>query len=285
METISNDVLEKSKPVGFIDPREHAGEGAADDQKLIPGLEPKGSKEDEEARRREADRLLEEANAALAEAVSEYEESQEEEASGPVEVDVDKNTEGDRMLKAASDRVSSDFPSRINMNKSETASYNNPVVITEEDKSAFIKAITTGERYRVRTALFGGRIPLVLRSRSVGESEAIDSYVRRRITDGFISNGTEYGDALRLCLLVASVERLGDETFEEMQGPLLTVVKGKDDIREPGWIQMLDFWRDKPEGLVNAVLKELFAFEAKYTEMVSRSADENFWNPEESTGE
>ena len=303
METISDDMLEKSKPVGFVTPVkpeaqpnfEEAVRAASSD-----GTDPSNEKEEpkpkkvnieggddeEELDEKELDDLLDKANAAMSEVVDEIKgESGEGAEPEPVKVDVDKAVESSPIMSAASERVEEKLTDKFHMNDAERTMYEAVSEITDDDKNAFIAAITTGDRYKVSTSLFGGRVPLVLRSRSTGESEAIDSYVRRGLSSGSIANGSEYGDAMRLCLLVASVERLGEETYPEMQEPLLPLVKGKGDVKEPGWVHMLDVWRSKPEGLVNAVLKRLFAFEAKYSEMVARSLDENFWKPGESTGE
>ena len=123
-----------------------------------------------------------------------------------------------------------------------------------------------------------------LRARTAGESEAIDSYIRRRVNDGTIKVGAEYSDQMRLCILVFDVERLGEESFPDISGSLLAV-STPSGVVEPEWMKMIDVWRSKPEGLVNAVLPEVFKFETKYAEMVRRGADENFWSTGGSTGE
>lgn len=209
------------------------------------------------------------------------EESKSPGGARPESVDVSAAVDGDHQMKAA--KYASDADSGRASSIASSDGWEPVSEITEDDKYAFIESVTTGRRYRRTASIFGGRVKIGLRARTAGESEAIDSFIRRKVDDGTIKVGAEYGDHMRLCLLVFDVERLGEEVFPDLSGNLMAV-STPDGVVNPEWTKMLDVWRSKPEGLVNAVLPEVFKFEAKYAEMVRRGSDENFWSTGGSTG-
>lgn len=267
-----------SKPVGFIRPKSDAGPvfGA--------GLETKEDAEEKAAKKKETDDIVKLASEALSEVKEEMRQEGEDPDATRLDspVDVDAGVEDDPQLLAAREAVSRD---ESRPREADSKGAMSAVEISKSEKEAFLDAIVTGGRYRWSTTLFGGRVYLGLRARTVAEVEAIDSYIRRLINDKRIVVGSEYADVMRLCLLVAGVERLGEERFPEMGEKDLIATVGPDGVRTPAWVDMLGVWRSKPEGLVNAILPELFKFEAKYAEMVRRGSDENFWKTAESTGE
>lgn len=267
-----------SKPVGFIKPNTDPGPvfGA--------GLETKEDGERKEAEKKERAEILETASKALAEVKEEMRQEGEDPDATKLDspVDVEAGIREDSQLMAAREAVEREENRVSEANPKEEPS---AVEVTRSEKDAFLEAIVTGGRYRWSTTLFGGRVYVGFRARTIAESEAIDSYIRRLVNDKRIVVGTEYADVMRLCLLVADVERLGEDKFPEMGAGDLFAKVGPDGTTMPEWTRMLDVWRSKPEGLVNAVLPELFKFEAKYAEMVRRGADENFWRAAESTGE
>ena len=155
-------------------------------------------------------------------------------------------------------------------------------VITTEDKSEFLNAITTGSRYTSTAYLFGGKLAVKFRSRSVEETEAILAYMHRSGISGDFVTKADVSDAALAALLVAQVAELGGVEYGEMKKPL-KYTETVDGIKEPGWLEDMQVWRRKPEYLVAALGDALVEFEAKYWEMVRASKDENFWNPGGST--
>lgn len=294
MDTMTEDIM-AGKPVGFIDttvPPADAADNPA--EAPAPSIAPSSEQDsngDLPEYARNDPRIAEQVRAAsmameALKAAREKmsEEDAEDEEAEQYSVDVETGVGDDRQLSASKESVDA-VGARTDMivpddKKDDLSS----VEITDDEKQAFIDAVVSGGRYRNTVTIFGGRVVLGLRARTVGESEAIDSYIRRRVSDGTIKVGVEYSDNMRLCLLVSDVERLGDEVFPEMSKPLMAV-STPDGVVEPEWTKMLDVWRSKPEGLVNAILPEIFKFEVKYGEMVKHGSDENFWPTGESTGE
>lgn len=156
------------------------------------------------------------------------------------------------------------------------------VEITTRDKMEFLEAVTTGSRYKSTAYLFGGRVKVRFRSRSVEETEAILSYMHRSGIGGDFVTKADVSDAALAALLVAQVDEIDGVEYTEMKKPL-KYTETIDGIKEPGWIQDLEMWRRKPEYFVAALGDALVAFEAKYWEMVRASKDENFWSPGGST--
>lgn len=157
------------------------------------------------------------------------------------------------------------------------------VRITSDDKLAFLKAIATGERYVSTVSLFGGKVKVKFRSRSVGETEAIIAYMHRNGMAGKFITKADVSDTSLAALLVAQVAELNDVAYPEMKKPL-KYTETLDGIKEPAWVEDMDMWLSKPEALLAALGEALVEFEAKYWHMVGASRLENFWNPGGSTG-
>lgn len=157
------------------------------------------------------------------------------------------------------------------------------VVISDADKAAFLDSIVSGSRFESTTYLFGGRLKLKLRSRSLEETEAILSFLHRTGVKGELVTKADVSNAALTALLVAQVKELGDVSFDEMRRPL-KYVETADGVKDPGWVKDLKIWNKKPEALCSAIGAALVDFEAKYWKMVDEAKNENFWNPGGSTG-
>lgn len=157
------------------------------------------------------------------------------------------------------------------------------VEVTAQDKTDFLNAVVTGERYTSRVSLFNGRVNVKFRARSLSETEAIMAYMQHEGLSGTFTTQASVQDAALLALLVAQVAELNGVEYTEMKAPLLyqDSLNGQ---KPPAWAADLEVWRAKPEALVSALGDALVQFEAKYWTMVKASGDENFWNPDGSTG-
>lgn len=155
---------------------------------------------------------------------------------------------------------------------------NREVEITDEDKSAFLESVINGTRFYAHVNLFGGKVRVKFRSRTLAETEAIMSYLHRQGILGKLFTKADVSDTLLTALLVAQVEEVGDVTYKEMSKPY-KYVETAASYEEPGWLADLEMWRNKPEHLTSALGDALVDFEAKYWKMIAASKDENFWNP------
>lgn len=157
------------------------------------------------------------------------------------------------------------------------------VEITAEDKDAFISALVSGGRFMARRKLFNGKVEVVFRSRSLSETEAILAYMHRNGVSGKFTTTADVQNTSLLALLVAQVASLNGVDYAEMKAPL-KYVETVGGVEEPAWVPDMDIWRRKPEALLSALGDALVEFEAKYWAMTKASKDENFWNPDGSTG-
>lgn len=157
------------------------------------------------------------------------------------------------------------------------------VVLTQEDRDAFLQSIITGERYKRPFSIFNGAVTGVLRCRSMKESEGIAAWMNVGLRTARYQTQMVYSAELRDALFVAQVEKLQDVEFPEMSGPLSPTagedIKTWTDVVPPGWVSATAVWREMPEAVVSGLFDELRTFERKYWTMITHAQDQNFWNP------
>ena len=154
------------------------------------------------------------------------------------------------------------------------------LVITPEEKSAFVDAMITGDRYRQTFTMFGGRVSVTLRSRTAEETHAFYAFIRHSLAQGDGRLSITEGD-MSYVPLVAQVEELNGTRFPEMKSPLTYEANGETEV-EPGWLNDFLAWKKKPEGLTSALINRLQLFEYKYWTMVKEASNKNFWNSDTS---
>jgi len=197
---------------------------------------------------------------------------EEDPLGGPV--DVDGHVADDPVLRTANEATDL---SEVAKNEVEEP--------TEEDKRAFLDAVSFGKRYERPFSMFGGAVTGVFRARTIGESEAIALYCRRFALTTSGVGVTEYGDLLRLCLIAVSVKSMGEVEYPEFKDlGNMRYVETEKGMDPPGWEKQLEVWRNKPEVFATSLIKEFNKFESKYRAMLTRSEDANFWKPGPSTG-
>jgi len=156
------------------------------------------------------------------------------------------------------------------------------LVLTEAEREAFLDAIVSGNRYVAEFVTFGGRVKGKFRCRSQAESYAIMQQLNRECRSERVNNALEYATRLRNMLLAAQVAEINGEAYTEFNAPLLQTTNGSK-VDLPGWLAQVDVWEARNEALIAALYTELKKFERKYWLMVDNAADQNFWNPVEST--
>lgn len=157
------------------------------------------------------------------------------------------------------------------------------VKIEMKHKDAFVESVITGERYRETFNLLGGKLKLVLRSRSSRETEAIMSYARRKVALDEVRTDYDYAALMRKAMAASQVDELNGVKYPELQEPLF-FEETSEKLTPPGWEPALKLWGDKPESLLSMIVRCAIEFEARYWEMVRKVNDRDFWEPEESTG-
>jgi len=193
---------------------------------------------------------------------------------------VDETTKGIEEDSRIPGRISNTVANRLKINSDQYDP--GDLVITPEEKAAFIGAMITGERYTQTFRLFGGKVTVKIRSRTADETYALYAYIRHTLAkDGPDSLGAVEGD-MAYVPLVAQVAEINGTVFPEMKTPLTYTESDGKEI-EPGWYGAFKAWKAKPEGLTSALISCVQLFEYKYWTMTREAANKNFWNSDTST--
>ena len=153
--------------------------------------------------------------------------------------------------------------------------------ITPEEKDAFVESLLTGKRHYQTYTIFGNRVHVTIRNRTIAETQAMYAYMRYMLTKDASALAILEGD-MSYILLAAQIEEINGVKYPEMQEPL-NFIENDGKVQDPGWLSCLQDWKSKPEGLTNALINRVQLFEYKYWTMVSEASNRNFWNPETST--
>lgn len=157
------------------------------------------------------------------------------------------------------------------------------LMISPEEKSAFVDAMITGARYTHRFSLFGGRVSVLVRSRTAAETHAMYSYIRYTLAEKEGENvySRIEGD-MAYIPLVAQIAEVNGTAYPEMKGPL-TFEESGGKVVEPGWYEDFKAWKAKPEGLTSALISCVQLFEYKYWTMTKEATNKNFWSSDTSS--
>jgi len=210
------------------------------------------------------------------------EESESEKASKmPDSASVSDAVDNDTLLKAATiAKEKSESASSIDGSKPDTS---NSIPILQEHKDAFISCLISGDRYRETFSKFGGKLLIVVRSRTAEETNAIVSYIRRKVITGETSTRELYSSYVRRAIVAAQIEEVNGVKYPELASPYY-FVETPEKMEPPAWEKQMDMWGSKPEQLFSVCADCVIEFEVRYWNMIAHAGDENFWNPGESTG-
>lgn len=157
------------------------------------------------------------------------------------------------------------------------------LVITAEEKDAFLTSLITGERFKLRYSIFGGKISVVIRNRTTGETNAMYAYIRYALSRP--GNTSASVDAeLPFIPLTCQIAEVNGVAYPEMKAPY-NFVEEKGKTTPPGWYDDFIAWTKKPEGLTSALVNRIQLFEYKYWTMVKEAANANFWKTDTSTAQ
>jgi len=161
------------------------------------------------------------------------------------------------------------------------------IEITEVEKEAFLETIISGGRFQLPFSIFGGRVTGVLQSRLNLETRAMLSEIHRAWAAKELESMIDYTARFRYACFRFQVAEIYDTQLETPKKPLKAVLSTKDGepiTTPPAWSEEAEvMFGNYPDGVITALYKELVIFEKKYWTMVSNSADQNFWNPVDSS--
>lgn len=194
--------------------------------------------------------------------------------------DVEGQAKKDPLLEAASGMDSRDA---VKPGASLDDAHGRNAPIEPRHKEAFTESVLSGDRYREGFELLGGRVRLVIRSRSNIETDAIMAYLRRMVSTDRIRTDYEYSAMTRRLLAIAQVEEINGVKCPVMEEPLF-FKETADRLVPPGWEPRIRQWDERPESVLASVVRCILEFEARYWEMIRHVDDEGFWAPDGSTG-
>lgn len=153
-----------------------------------------------------------------------------------------------------------------------------PIVITAEEKLAFVDAVVGNTRFTKDYSLFGGRITFTLRSLTSEEVQALAAWIVKK---GTSDPTAQMSGKYKKYLLAAQVARFNGTDMEPLETPLFeTLAKDGKTIIPPGWIGRCAYWDEQSTGLVQAMVGCLADFDIRYSTLCSKAEDENFWAPD-----
>ena len=191
----------------------------------------------------------------------------------PTELTVDSKTSRDPLMAQAGKDSASHLDSVVPAEKRKT------VVITPEEKDAFIDALVHNKRFSLPFSFYGGRLRIVVRSRTVRESQAIIAAERADMDAKRIVTQMDYTMRLRAMLMTMQIAEFNEVIQLSPEDPLLPTVQADGSITQPAWTNRIDFWLEQGEAMMTTLWQAIEEFETKYWRMVEDSRDSNFWNP------
>ena len=203
--------------------------------------------------------------------------------TGPVSVDAVNPADKDPVMKQAENTITSQTVSASAAAGKPQSASAKQIIVSAEDRNAFLTVLITGKRFRRPFSLFGGGMTGTFRSRSLDESRAIMSRMKYEVDAGLVDTQLDYSERLRCMMLAAQVESMNGTDYVVLSAPLRRTVDDKGKMLEPAWLGQAQHWADKEAGLATALWAELDQFESIYWSMVEHARDQNFWNPAAST--
>lgn len=152
------------------------------------------------------------------------------------------------------------------------------VVITAEDKAAFIDSVVKNTRFERDYRLFGGKLTVTIRSVTADETNALAAWAFKKAVDDPTWHMSGRG---RKHLLSAQVAKFNGMEIPPLRQPLFSTLEGDGKtVKEPGWVEGSSFWDDKSAAVVDAVMRCISDFDIRYSTLCKKAEDENFWAPD-----
>lgn len=152
------------------------------------------------------------------------------------------------------------------------------IVITADDKIAFIDSVVNNTRFEREYKMFGGKVSVTIRSITAEEANALAAWAFRKS----VSDPTwPLSGRGRRNILNAQVSKFNGVAIAPMKQPLFGTpsADGKT-VSDPAWVESSAFWDDKSTAVIDAVMRCIADFDKKYATLCEKAEDENFWAPD-----
>lgn len=152
------------------------------------------------------------------------------------------------------------------------------IVITPEDKAAFIDSVVNNTRFERDYSLFGGKLTVTIRSVTADEVNALASWAFKKAVDDPTWHMSGQG---RKHLLAAQVAKFNGTVIPPLKEPLFPTLDGDGKtVKNPGWVESASFWTDKGAAVVDAIINCIADFDRRYSTLCKKAEDSNFWAPD-----
>ena len=151
------------------------------------------------------------------------------------------------------------------------------IVITVDDKVAFIDSVVNNTRFERDYSLFGGKLKFTIRSITAEEANALATWAFKKAMADPTWHMSGRG---RKHLLSAQVAKYNGMDIPPLKQPLFETLEddGKT-VKEPGWVNAASFWDNKGTAVIEALMGCIADFDLRYSTLCKKAEDENFWAP------
>lgn len=152
------------------------------------------------------------------------------------------------------------------------------VMITPDEKVAFIDSVVNNTRFEKEYSIFGGKITFTVRSITVDEMNALASWTASK---GAADPAGLMSGRYRKYLAAAQIARYNGVDMPPLDKPLFPTL-GNDGktVNDPGWINRCDYWDEIGAGVFTAIMACLSDFDMRYSTLCREAENANFWIPD-----
>lgn len=154
--------------------------------------------------------------------------------------------------------------------------------ITPDDKEAFTAALIGNTRMTLSMTRLGGKCTVVIRSRTVRETDAIIKQLQRESRAGKFNAQMDQTIRLRTLVMAFQVAELDGVEYASPEEPLIETVTDAG-TTPPAWVARADAWYDRGDAMNAIIWNCVQEFEDKYWMMTENAANADFWQPVAST--
>lgn len=153
--------------------------------------------------------------------------------------------------------------------------------VTEEEKQRWLRYVLGEGRFTKQFKLFNGQVKVVLRSRTLAESDAVFAQLKAEVDDSErpVDPG-QYVFRMQSLFLACCLQRIEGRSGGQPGGESYPELDSYDDKDQSKVVQMYDkVIKPMDEPFVGVLIKCLSDFDNLMTVMMNHSDDADFWSP------
>jgi len=155
------------------------------------------------------------------------------------------------------------------------------VTITKEEKEAFLDCVADNSQYLQTVSLYNGKVNALLGIKTSKEQQAILHAVDLEAAK---EDADDWKDKIRIYTLFFQLRMLNGVVIPEYEGELFYTYDKDGKVVKPAWVARAEaLLHDKSRAIQLGIYKAIVRFEITYEYLVSKAADQNFWQAGDST--